>query len=126
VILTAACLAAQASAATPVKATLTVTSTTPAVGAPWRWTVRTTAAGKPAKATVKIQILLAGAVVGCWKGGKMRACTGASAGDPIASRGVLTKPIAWTQESRNVALTFQAVVRTGARTQKLHVALRVR
>ncbi|HJU49038.1 MAG TPA: hypothetical protein VJ689_12940, partial [Gaiellaceae bacterium] len=116
VILTAACLAAQASAAAPVRATLAVTSTTPAVGAPWRWTVRTTAAGKPAKATVKVQILLGGTVVGCWKDGKMQPCSGANAGDPIASRGVLSKPIAWTQASRDVALTFQAVVRAGGRT----------
>lgn len=124
--LAAALLAAPATAATPVKATLSVTSRTPAVGAPWRWTVKTTAAGKPARATVKIQILLGATVVGCWKGGKMQACTGAKAGDPIPSRGTVSRPIAWTDQSRNIALTFQAVVTAGGKTQRLRAQLEVK
>lgn len=124
--LATAVLAGPAAAAAPVRATLTVTSTTPAVGAPWRWTVKTTAAGKPVKATVKIQILLGATVVGCWQNGKMQACTGAKSGHPIASRGTVSKPIAWTAQSRNVPLTFQAVVTAGGKTQRLRARLTVR
>jgi hypothetical protein len=125
-VLVAAILPAPAASAAPVKATLTVTSKTPAVGVPWRWTVRTTAASKPAKASVRIQILLSGVVVGCWKAGKMQPCSGPTAGDPIASKGTVTKPIAWTEQSRNIALTFQAVVTAGGKTQKLKAQLKVK
>ena len=120
-----AALGGAARAATPVRATLTVTSTSPAVGVPWRWTVRTVSGGMPARATVKIQILLGGAVVGCWKGGMMKPCAGPLAGDPIPSRGTVSKPIAWTAQSRGIPLTFQAVVTAGGRTQKLRAQLRV-
>jgi hypothetical protein len=116
---------AAAAAAGPVKATLSVTSNAPAVGAPWRWTVRTTSGGKPAAATVRIQILLGGAVVGCWKGGKMQACTGKNAGDPIPSKGTLSKPIRWTAQSRSVPLTFQALVKAGGKTRILKAPIRV-
>ena len=94
-----------AAAATPVKATLTVTSATPAVGAPWRWTVKTAAAGKPVKATVKIQILLGDTVVGCWKSGQMQACQGAKAGDPIPSKGTISKPISWIEQKNTFSGT---------------------
>ena len=126
VVLAGLLLAGNATAAAPVKATLTVTSKAPTVGGPWRWTVRTNASGKPVKATVRIQILLSGSVVGCWKDGKMQGCTGSKAGDPIASRGTLSKPIAWTEESRNVPLTFQALVTAGGKTTALKTEIRVK
>ncbi len=123
--LAAAIAAGTATAAAPVKATLSVTSKTPAVDMPWRWTVKTSAGGKPAEATVKIQILLGGAVVGCWKGGKMQPCTGAKAGDPIPSKGTVSKPISWTTQSRNIPLVFQALVTAGGKTTTLKTQLKV-
>lgn len=123
--ITVALVAGSVSAATPVKATLTVTDKTPAVGAPWRWTVKTTSGGKPAKATVRIQILFGTMVVGCWKGGKMQRCTGAKAGDQIHSKGAISKPVRWTAESRHVPLTFRAIVTSGGKTRTLKTTITV-
>jgi len=122
----ATALVSPAAGATPVKAALTVTSATPAVGTQWRWTVRTTAAGKPVKATVRIQIAFGSSVVGCWKGGKMQQCSGAKAGDPISSTGTVSKTIRWTAESRGVPLTFRALVTAGGKTRTLKTQITVR
>ena len=123
VLLAALAVAAPATAA--VKLTLTATSAAPKVGEAWRWTVTARDGAKPVTARVRLQILLGGTVVGCWKGGAMAQCTGAASGDAIAFRGKRTGVIRWPVESVGVPLTFQAVVTAGKRTQRLRTVVQV-
>lgn len=116
-----------AGAAAPVNVTLTTTSATPAVGAPWKWTiVARNAKGKPVAARAKIQILIGKAVVGCWRAGAMAQCSGAKAGDPIAFTGKRSGVIIWPAQSRGVGLTFRALVTAKGRTKALKAPVKVR
>ena len=66
-----------ASAANPIKATLTTSTTEPLIGEPWRYTIAVKdRAGKPLAAKVRLQILDGKRVVGCWKSGAMVRCSG--------------------------------------------------
>ena len=110
----------------PVKATMTTSSTTPVVDAPWRYTVTVRdAAGKPVAARMRLQILFGGVVVGCWKGTAMTQCTGADAGTWIPFTGRRTGVLTWPAQSLGVKLTFQAVVRAGTRTFRLRAPVTV-
>jgi len=119
-------LAAAATAATPLRATMTTSSTTPVVDEPWRYTVRVKdAAGKPLAAKMRLQILFGTVVVGCWKGTAMTQCTGANAGTWIAFKGKRTGVIVWPVQSLGIKLTFQAVVVAERRTLRLRAAVTV-
>ena len=84
-------LAAPAAAASPVRATMVTTSSTPLVDTPWRYTITVKdQGGKPLAAKVRLQILLGTLVVGCWKGSAMMPCSGASAGTWISFKGKRT------------------------------------
>lgn len=125
-VLAAAVPAASAGAAAPVRATLTASSPTPLVDEPWRYTVVVRdAKAKPIVAKMRLQILFGGLVVGCWKGGAMTQCTGATAGTWIKFKGKRTGVITWPAQSVGVKLTFQAVVVVGTRTLRLRVPVTV-
>lgn len=118
--------AASATAATPIRATLTTTTPTPRVDQPWRWTVTVRdSSGAPLRARLKLQILLGGTVVGCWQGGAMRQCSGASPGDWIAFRGKRSGVLRWPAESAGVRLTFQALVKAAGQTRRLRAPVTV-
>ena len=68
VLVAALALAASATAASPVRATMSTSSTQPLADTPWRYTIVVKdRAGKPLAAKVRLQILLGSRVVGCWK-----------------------------------------------------------
>jgi hypothetical protein len=126
-LVAAALLAAGSASAAVVKATLTATTHTPKVGQAWRWTlVVTDGTGKALPAKAKLQILFANMVVGCWKGGRMRQCTGLNSGDPISFVGRRSGIIRWTADSRGVQLTFQAVVTAAGKTTRLRYPVTVK
>jgi hypothetical protein len=105
---------------------LTATSHTPKVGQAWQWTVTATDGGKPAGAKARVQIEVFGRVVGCLKGGQMKQCTGANAGDLMSFVGSKKGTIRWPAESRGVTVTFQAVVTAGGKTTKLRYPVTVK
>jgi hypothetical protein len=118
--LVTALVVAAPSAAAPIRAVLTTTTPTPVVDQPWRWTVTVrSASGKPLRAKVKLQILFAGTVVGCWKNGAMRQCSGVNAGAWIAFRGKRSGVLTWPAQSIGIKLTFQAIVVAGGQTRRL-------
>ncbi len=121
----AASLVAAASAFADVEAKLTTSSNAPKVGEAWRWTVTAHEGTRPARARVRLQILLGGKVVGCFKGKAMAACTGAAAGEVIAFTGKRTGVIRWPAASVGVPLTFQVVVITKLGTLRLRAPVRV-
>jgi hypothetical protein len=118
-------LIAAASALADVKATLTTSSKAPRVGEEWRWTIKAHDGAKPARVRVRLQILLGGAVVGCYKGTAMAACSGAKAGDLIWFTGKRTGVIRWPALTVGVPLTFQAVVITKLGTVRLRAPITV-
>jgi len=118
-------LAAPASAAI-VTANLTTSTTRPIAGEPWRYTVTVRSGGKPIAARMRLQVLRGGAVVGCWKRGRIVRCAASSAGDWIAFRGKRTGVIRWAAESVGTRLTFQAVVRARDETLRLRAPVTVR
>ena len=118
--------ASSLAAITPVRATMSTSSTKPLVDTPWRYTVVVrSGAGKPLVAKMRLQILLGRAVVGCWKGAAMTACSGANAGTWIRFKGKRTGVIRWPAQSAGVKLTFQAVVVTGTRALRLRAPVTV-
>ena len=126
VCLGALILAASAAAANPVRATLTASSTTPLVGAPWRYTITVKdQAGEPLVAKVKLQILLGTLVVGCWRTMEMVRCSGAKAGTWIAFKGKRAATIIWPALSVTGKLAFRATVVAGTRTLRLKAPVTV-
>jgi hypothetical protein len=125
--LSALLLATAAGAAVPrVNATLKTSTTTPIVDQPWRWTVVVrNANGKPIAARMRLQILFGGVVVGCWKGGAMTQCSGASSGTWIRFKGRRSGVLTWPAQSLGVKLTFQAVVVAATRTIRLRTPVTV-
>jgi len=119
-------LAGTASAATQIRATLRTGTPAPVVDEPWRWavTVRDTK-GRAVAARMRLQILFAGTVVGCWKGGAMRQCSGANAGTWISFRGKRTGVLAWPAQSVGVKLTFQAIIVVAGQTLRLKAPVTV-
>lgn len=119
-------LAGSAAAASPVRATMSTSSTMPLVDTPWRYTIVVKdRAGKPIAAKARLQILLGPTVVGCWKGGAMQACTGTNAGTWIAFKGKRTGTLTWPAQSAGVKLTFQATIVAGGRSLKLRAPVTV-
>jgi hypothetical protein len=128
-LLIIACMAvsfvAAASALADVQARLTTSSDAPRVGEAWRWTITARDGAKPAHARVRLQILLGGTVVGCFKNSAMAACKGAAAGDLIEFTGKRTGVIRWPAASIGVPLTFQVVVITKLGTLRLRAPVAV-
>jgi hypothetical protein len=123
-VLVALLAAAPATAAQ--RASLTTSTTTPKVGEAWRWTVTARDGTRALAARVRLQILLGGTVVGCWKGGAMAACAGAASGDAIPFVGKRTGVIRWPAQSVGVTLTFQAVVTAKGKTSRLRAPVTVK
>ena len=114
-------VAASPAAATPVRATMSTSSTKPLAGTPWRYTVvvKELAEGTLLAAKMRLQVLDGSTVVGCWKKGTIRRCSGAEAGTWISFQGRRTGVIAWGARYAEMKLTFQAVVVAG--TPPLHL-----
>jgi hypothetical protein len=118
--------AATVASLTPVRATMSTSSTRPLVDTPWHYTVVVkTREGKPLAARMRLQILLGTTVVGCWKRTAMVACSGANAGTWIRFKGKRTGVLTWPAESAGVRLTFQAVVVAGGRSLRLRAPVTV-
>lgn len=118
--------AASGAETSPVRATLTTSSTKPLVDTPWRYTVVVKSpAGKPLAARMRLQILLGATVVGCWKETAMTACSGASSGTWIPFKGKRTGVLTWPAQSAGVKLTFQAIVVAGSRSLRLRAPVTV-
>lgn len=119
-------LVASASAADPIRATLTTSTTQPLVGEPWRYAVAVKdRAGKPLAAKVRLQILDGRRVVGCWKSKAMVRCSGAHAGTWIAFKGKRSATIVWPAFPGTGRLEFRAIVVTGAQTLRLRAPVTV-
>jgi hypothetical protein len=119
-------VAASATAANPVRATMKTSSTKPLVDTPWRYTITVKdRAGKPLAAKVRLQILLGTLVVGCWKRTAIVPCSGPTSGTWISFKGKRTGVITWPVQSAGVKLTFQATVVAAARSLKLRAPVRV-
>jgi len=118
--------AAAAGATSPVRATMTTSSTMPLVDTPWRYTIVVKdEAGRLLPARARLQILLGPTVVGCWKGRAMAPCSGTNAGTWIAFKGKRTGTLMWPAEAAGVKLTFQATVVAGGRSLKLRAPVTV-
>ncbi len=125
--LVVAATAAAATTSNPVRATMSTTSRTPLVDTPWRYTIVVKdRAGKPLAAKARLQILLGTLVVGCWKGGAITQCSGATAGAWIAFKGKRTGVLTWPAQSAGVKLTFQATVVAAGRSLKLRAPVTVK
>lgn len=114
------------SSAASVTAKLTTSTSAPVVAEPWRYTVTVRRAGKPVAARMRLQILVGGAVVGCWKKGGLARCLDGSLGDWIAFRGKRSGVVRWPAESVGVTLAFRALVTVGKKTFRLRAPVRVR
>ena len=121
----AVALVVSAPALADVQAKLTTSSRAPKVGEAWRWTITVRDGATPARARVRLQILLGDVVVGCFKASAMAACSGAAAGDLLAVTGKRTGVIRWPAESVGARLIFRAVVITKLGTLRLRAPIRV-
>ena len=93
-------VAASAAAASPVRATMSTSSTTPVVDTPWRYTVDVKdRAGEPLAARMRLQVLRGPTVVSCWKRTAMAACSSRNAGTWISFIGKRTGVIRWPAQS---------------------------
>jgi hypothetical protein len=112
---------AQAKTSTPkpaavFKATLSAPSHKPRATKPWPITVKVTnASGKPIAATLRMNVLFGGAIVGKVDSGKVYRFVGRH-----------HEVITWPKQSIGYALTFQAVVTVKGKTKKLDWPLKVR
>ena len=119
-------VAATAAAATPVRATMSTSSTKPVVDTPWRYTITVKdRAGKPLVARVRLQVLRGTRVVGCWKRTAIVQCSGATVGTFIVFTGKRTGTIRWHARYVGPKLTFQATVVTEMSSLKLRAPLKV-
>jgi hypothetical protein len=110
----------------PVRASMTTSSTQPLVDTPWRYTILVKdRSGKPLAAKARLQILLGTLVVGCWKQTAIVQCSGASAGTWIPFKGKRTGVITWPAQSAGVKLAFQATVVAAGRSLKLRAPVTV-
>jgi hypothetical protein len=124
---TALVLTATATAADPIRASMSTTATTAVVGTPWRYTIAVSdQAGRPLAARVRLQALRGNLVVACWRAGAMRACSSATAGAWIALKGERTGTIRWPASSVGTKLSFQATLVTGTRSLRLRAPVTVR
>jgi len=112
--------AASEAATSPVRATMSTTSTRPLADTPWRYTIVVKSrTGGPLAARVRLQVLAGNVVVGCWKRSAIRACSGAGAGTWIPFKGKRTGVIRWPARSAGEKRTFQAIVVAGTRSLRL-------
>jgi hypothetical protein len=119
--------AASATAADPVRATMSTSSTAPVVDTTWRYTIAVRdSSGRPLAAKVRLQVLLDDVVVGCWRGGAIEPCSGASAGTWIAFEGTRTGTLTWRASAVGARRTFLATVVARARSLKLRAPVTVR
>lgn len=118
--------AVSAAAPSPVRATMSTSSTKPLAEAPWRYTVvvkdRT---GKALAAKMRLQVLSGSTIVRCWKRTRLVVCSNAGAGTWIAFTGKRTGVIRWPAQSAGEKLTFQAIVVTGTRSLRLRAPVTV-
>jgi hypothetical protein len=128
ILLAAALVAtATATAADPIRASMSTTATTAVAGTPWRYTIEVSdQAGRPLAARVRLQALRGNLVVACWKAGAMRRCSGAAAGAWIALKGRRTGTIRWPASSVGTKLAFQATLVAGTRSLRLRAPVTVR
>jgi hypothetical protein len=119
-------LAPIATAATPVRATLTTSTREPLVGAPWRYTITVRdAKGRSVPARARLQLLVGTLVVGCWKSGAMTECQGARSGSWLPFEGRRTGVLEFPPQSVGVTLVFQATIVAGGRVLRLRTPIRV-
>jgi hypothetical protein len=124
--LAATVASASEAALSPVRATMSTSSTKPLVDTPWRYTVVVKSrTGKPLAAKMRLQILLGSTVVGCWKQTAMVACSGPKAGTWISFTGKRSGVLTWPAQSAGVRLTFQATVVAGGRSLRLRAPVTV-
>jgi len=121
------CLAASASAADQVRATMTTSSIEPLVGEPWRYTITVKDRdGSPLVARVRLQVIRGDVVVGCRKRAAIVRCSGPRSGKWIAFKGRHTATIAWPAFSVGVGLTFKATILSDTRTLLLGAPVKSR
>ena len=127
VLVAALALAASAAAASPVRATMSTSSTQPLAGEPWRYTIVVKdRAGNPLAAKVRLQLLRGARVVGCWQTTAMVRCSGARAGTWITFKGMRRGVIAWPARLAGVRLAFRATVVAGTQALALRAPVTVR
>jgi hypothetical protein len=118
--------AVSAAVANPVRATMSTSSTTPLVDAPWRYTVVVKdRAGKALAAKMRLQVLSGSTVVRCWKRTRLVACQNAGAGTWISFKGKRTAVIRWPAQLAGMKLTFRAIVVSGTRSLRLRAPVTV-
>ncbi|MGH3128728.1 MAG: hypothetical protein ACRDPX_12485 [Gaiellaceae bacterium] len=119
--------AGSAAVPNPVRATMSTSSTTPLVDAPWRYTVVVKdRAGKALAAKMRLQVLSGSTLVRCWKRTRLVACQNAGAGTWISFKGKRTAVIRWPAQLAGMKLTFQAIVVSGTRSLRLRAPVDVR
>lgn len=125
-VLATLALAATASAAGPIRATMSTSTTRPLVDTPWRYTILVKdQRGKPLAGKMKLQILAGTAVVGCWKGKAMVQCFDAKEGTWIPFTGKRTGVLTFPAAAAGAKLTFQATVAAAGRSLKLRAPVTV-
>ena len=117
---------APATAAAPMRVTLTTSTSRPVVDAPWRYTIRAKdAKGNPAAAKARLYILLGTTIVGCWRGTAMTQCDETTDATWIPFRGKRTGVLTWPAQSVGVRLTFRATVFARSTTWNLRAPVTV-
>ena len=117
---------ASATAASPIRATMSTSSTKPLAETPWRYTVVVKdRAGKALAAKMRLQVLSGSTVVRCWKRSRLAVCSNAGAGTWIAFTGKRTGVIRWPAQSAGAKLTFRAIVVSGTRSLRLRAPVTV-
>jgi hypothetical protein len=117
---------ASATAASPVRATMSTSSTKPLAETPWRYTVVVKdRAGMALAAKMRLQVLSGSTVVRCWKRTRLVACRNAGAGTWISFKGERTAVLRWPAQVAGMKLAFQAIVVSGTRSLRLRTPVTV-
>jgi hypothetical protein len=117
---------ASATAASPIRATMSTSSTKPLAETPWRYTVVVKdRAGKALEAKMRLQVLSGSTVVRCWKRTRLVVCSNAGAGTWISFTGRRTGVIRWPAQFAGEKLTFQAIVVSGTHSLRLRTPVTV-
>lgn len=117
--------AAPASAAT-VNATLVTSTRAPRVGEQWRYSVTVRVDGRPAAALLRVELVVAGEAVGCWKRVRLVRCAGGRPSGWISVGGRRRAALRWPSWLAGTRLTFRATVRAGGTTLTLDAPVLVR
>lgn len=110
--------AAPASAAT-VNATLMTSTRAPAAGDHWRYSLTVRVDGRPAPALLRLELVVAGEPVGCWKRVRLVRCSRGRPSDWISVRGRRRASLRWPGWLAGTRLTFRATVRAESTTLTL-------